>query len=58
MHFGCRCSVTAGAAFEDIRPCVRRLLIAGGQYDMCRLPDGKICEKWTLYRDKVCQPGT
>ncbi len=30
----------------------------GGQYGMCRLPDGKVCEEWTLYRDKVCQPGT
>ena len=30
----------------------------GGQYGMCRLPDGKVCEEWTLYRDKVCHPGT
>jgi putative hemolysin len=30
----------------------------GGQYGMCRLPDGKVCEEWALYRDKVCQPAT
>ena len=30
----------------------------GGQDRVCRLPDGKVCEEWTLYRDKVCQPGT
>lgn len=31
----------------------------GGQYGMCKLPDGKVCEEWALYRDKVCkdQPG-
>ncbi|MBS0491182.1 DUF333 domain-containing protein [Phenylobacterium sp.] len=30
----------------------------GGQYGMCRLPDGKVCEEWALYRDKVCRPAT
>lgn len=32
----------------------------GGQYGMCKLPDGKVCEEWALYRDKVCkdQPAT
>ena len=31
-----------------------------GQYGMCKLPDGKVCEEWALYRDKVCkdQPAT
>lgn len=28
----------------------------GGQYGMCRLPDGRVCEEWALYRDKVCRP--
>lgn len=30
----------------------------GGQYGVCKLPDGKVCEEWALYRDKVCQPAT
>jgi putative hemolysin len=32
----------------------------GGQYGMCKLPDGKVCEEWALYRDQVCkdQPAT
>ncbi|MBA4013149.1 MAG: DUF333 domain-containing protein [Phenylobacterium sp.] len=29
-----------------------------GQYGVCKLPDGKVCEEWALYRDKVCQPAT
>lgn len=25
-----------------------------GQQGMCRLPDGRVCEEWALYRDKAC----
>lgn len=27
----------------------------GGQYGMCALPDGRICEEWALFRDKQCK---
>lgn len=26
----------------------------GEAYGVCRLPDGKVCEEWTLYQDKLC----
>lgn len=29
----------------------------GGQYGMCRLPNGRICEEWALYRDGECTAG-
>lgn len=27
----------------------------GGQYGVCRLPDGKVCETWSLLRDGECK---
>ncbi len=29
-----------------------------GQYGMCHLPDGRVCEEWALYRDEGCKTGT
>jgi putative hemolysin len=26
----------------------------GGQFGVCTLPDGKVCEEWALFRDKKC----
>ncbi|EHH67764.1 putative hemolysin [Gluconobacter morbifer] len=25
-----------------------------GQYGICHLPEGQLCEEWTLYRDHRC----
>jgi putative hemolysin len=25
-----------------------------GQYSMCHLPDGRVCEEWALFRDNKC----
>jgi len=27
----------------------------GGQYGMCALPDGRVCEEWALFRDGQCR---
>lgn len=27
----------------------------GGQYGMCSLPDGRVCEEWALFRDGQCR---
>lgn len=27
---------------------------AQGQVGMCRLPDGRVCEEWSLFRDGTC----
>ncbi len=27
----------------------------GGQYGMCSLPDGRVCEEWALFRDGQCK---
>lgn len=29
---------------------------AGGQVGYCKLPDGRICEEWALFRDNKCVP--
>ena len=29
----------------------------GGQYGMCSLPDGRVCEEWALFRDGQCKAG-
>jgi putative hemolysin len=26
----------------------------GGQYGLCHLPDGRVCEEWALFRDNEC----
>lgn len=26
----------------------------GGQYGLCKLPDGRVCEEWGLFRDGKC----
>jgi putative hemolysin len=26
----------------------------GGQYGVCKLPNGSVCEEWALFRDKQC----
>lgn len=26
----------------------------GGAYGLCHLPDGRICEEWSLFRDQKC----
>lgn len=26
----------------------------GDEYGWCKLPNGKVCEEWALYRDKAC----
>lgn len=26
----------------------------GGQYGLCHLPDGRVCEEWGLFRDNKC----
>lgn len=26
----------------------------GGQYGVCRLPDGRVCEEWALFREDKC----
>lgn len=28
----------------------------GAMTSWCHFPDGRICEVWALYRDKICQP--
>lgn len=25
-----------------------------GQYGLCHLPDGRVCEEWSLFRDNEC----
>jgi len=30
---------------------------SGGQYGMCRFPNGSSCEEWALYRGEGCKPG-
>ncbi|MNU11485.1 hypothetical protein D3C72_2593810 [compost metagenome] len=27
----------------------------GGQYGLCNLPDGRVCEEWALFRDGKCE---
>ncbi|ALN57378.1 putative hemolysin [Lysobacter enzymogenes] len=27
----------------------------GGQYGLCHLPDGRVCEEWALMRDNKCE---
>ncbi|MGO1073315.1 putative hemolysin [Lysobacter sp. CA199] len=27
----------------------------GGQYGLCTLPDGRVCEEWALFRDGKCE---
>lgn len=27
---------------------------AGNEYGFCRLPDGRLCEEWALFRDNKC----
>lgn len=27
----------------------------GGQYGLCSLPDGRVCEEWALFRDGKCE---
>lgn len=27
----------------------------GGQYGVCHLPDGRVCEEWALMRDGACE---
>ena len=27
----------------------------GGQYGLCHLPDGRVCEEWALMRDSKCE---
>ena len=27
----------------------------GGQYGLCHLPDGRVCEEWALMRDGKCE---
>ena len=27
----------------------------GGQYGVCTLPDGRVCEEWALFRDQKCE---
>lgn len=27
----------------------------GGQYGVCRLPDSRVCEEWTLFREGKCE---
>ncbi|MEH6421953.1 putative hemolysin [Pseudomonas sp. CGJS7] len=27
----------------------------GGQYGLCALPDGRVCEEWALFRDGKCE---
>ncbi len=27
----------------------------GGQYGLCHLPDGRVCEEWALLRDGKCE---
>lgn len=27
---------------------------AEGQFGLCRLPDGRVCEEWALFRDGTC----
>lgn len=27
----------------------------GGQYGLCTLPDGRVCEEWGLFRDGKCE---
>lgn len=27
----------------------------GGQYSLCHLPDGRVCEEWALFRDNECR---
>ncbi|MCA0049405.1 DUF333 domain-containing protein [Mesorhizobium sp. B283B1A] len=27
---------------------------AGNQYGFCRLPNGRLCEEWVLFRDNQC----
>ncbi|MGO0999619.1 putative hemolysin [Lysobacter sp. CA196] len=29
----------------------------GGEYGMCKLPDGRKCEEWSLFRDAKCVDG-
>lgn len=26
----------------------------GGQYGVCHLPDGRVCEEWAFFEDGVC----
>ena len=28
---------------------------AGGQTGYCRFSDGRVCEEWALFRDKLCK---
>ena len=27
---------------------------AGNEYGFCRLPNGRLCEEWALFRDNKC----
>lgn len=32
-----------------------RTELDGGQYGVCHLPDGRVCEEWALFREGVCE---